>query len=163
MHFRGKWTIQIHFSFWGQAKSPPRCAPDSNLINSVNMLRLHIRFQIFVLKMCLWSQRGCNLQSAAMKFNIAMHMITVPCILKGFLNRGITRTVLYVFESILVFHKLYIILFLFTPTWDEKRGNVTRKTLYLRPIVVRILKKKLLMVSLEPLRHAWNRTSIVEG
>ena len=65
----------------------PRCISACNLIDSVTMLRLHIRFQIFVLEIHLLSQRRCYLQSAAMKFNTAMHMITVACILKSFRNR----------------------------------------------------------------------------
>ena len=63
---------------------PHRCASGSNLINSVKMLLLHIRFQIFVLKMRLLFQRGWNLQSAAIKFNTAINMITVTCALKSF-------------------------------------------------------------------------------
>ena len=93
-HFRPLWGIfgtndLFKYTFHFEGSVPPRCASGRNLINSVKILRLHIRFQIFVLKMLLLSQRGCNLQAAAMKFNTAMHMITVACILKSFLNRGL--------------------------------------------------------------------------
>ena len=67
----------------------PKCESGSNLINSVKMLWLHLHCQIFILKMCLMSQQGCNLQSIALKFNAAMQMITEACILKSFLNRGL--------------------------------------------------------------------------
>ena len=43
----------------------------------------------YLSNMCLMSQRECNLQSIAMKFNTAMHMITVACALKSCLNRGL--------------------------------------------------------------------------
>ena len=77
----------FHSEGRGCIHPPPRCVSGSNLIDSVKMLRLHIRFQIFVLKMCLSFQQGCKLQSATMKFSTAMHMITVACPLKSFLNR----------------------------------------------------------------------------
>ena len=87
-----------------------------DLINFVKMLWLHIRFQMFVLKMRLLSQQGCKLQSAAMKINTGMHMIIAVCALKRFLQRVlITQTVLHMCQSILVLHKLYIILFTLTP------------------------------------------------
>ena len=61
----------------GDAPPPPRCASGSIMINSVKMLQLHIHFQIFAAKINLVSQRECNLQSATIKFNTAMHMIIV--------------------------------------------------------------------------------------
>ena len=136
------WHFMSFQTFMGHSL-PPRCTSGSNLINSVKMLRLHIRFLIYVSKMHLFSQRGCNLQSASMRSNTAIRMITVACALKSFLNRGF----------IMVFHKLYIILFPISPIQDEKRGNVIHKVLWLRPIFIRIFKTKLLMVSIEPLSH----------
>ena len=77
--------ILCHFrSLWG-IFSPPRCTSGSDLINSVKTLQL----RVFVLKLLLLSQRGCNLQAASMKSNTAIHMITAACELKSFLIRGL--------------------------------------------------------------------------
>ena len=86
----------------------------SKMHNSVKMLGLDICFQISILKMHLLSQQGCNLKSATMKFNTAMHMSTVACALKGFMNR-VLHGQFSMFLNLSCVSQIYIIFFPLSP------------------------------------------------